>query len=278
MGFRTLFVIRAPGFSGASSFALLLALFFWASGAFAMSSGGGAADRTLKVAYVEFPPLSYRDEYGKAAGTMVDITRKVAEKAAYELKFVYLPVSRVYLYLRNGKVDLWMGMTNIPSLSMEVLESWVSPLLVRLSAWYLDGTPPVDHLDRLRNTTVILHAGYTYGDLRTWLQEQSDIRVLDAPNHRAAIDMLERGRGDYVLDYHQPVTEMLTRPGDERVRESRIRSRHTAWLFSLARPGAALVRDDFDNAYIELAKQGAVPPLRSFGRNTVVPGFPEGLQ
>lgn len=243
-----------------------------------LSPAGTIKGRLLRIAYVEFPPLSYRDEYGKAAGTMVDITRKVAEEAAYEVEFVYLPISRVYLYLRNGKVDLWMGMTNIPSLSMEVLESWVSPLPVRLSAWYLDGSPPVDHLDRLRNTTVILHAGYTYGDFRKWLESQSDIRVLDAPNHRAAIDMLERGRGDYVLDYHQPVREVLTEPDDDRVHESRIRSRNTAWLFSLARPDAALVRDDFDNAYIELAARGAVPPLRSFGRNRVVPGFPEGLQ
>ncbi|HCL38794.1 MAG TPA: amino acid ABC transporter substrate-binding protein, partial [Marinobacter hydrocarbonoclasticus] len=38
-------------------------------------------DKTIRVAYVEFPPVTYRDDKGEPAGEFVDITRKVATEA-----------------------------------------------------------------------------------------------------------------------------------------------------------------------------------------------------
>lgn len=230
---------------------------------------------TIRIAYVEFPPITYRDKFGEPAGEYVDITRKVAQEAGYQLEFVHLPVGRVYLYLKNGQVDLWMGMTGIPALHNDVLESWVSPIVVQLSAWYREDTEPVTHIDQLRNKMVILIVGYTYRSLRSWLEQQGDIQVTDAPNHRSAIDMLKRNRGDYLLDYRQPIRESLTRPTDGMIRESEVRSRNGAWLFSLANPRAAILREDFDDAYLRLAAEGKVPAVRKFTDTFVLPGLPE---
>ncbi|MEC7816919.1 MAG: transporter substrate-binding domain-containing protein, partial [Pseudomonadota bacterium] len=169
---------------------------------------------TVTVAYVEFPPITYRSAAGQPAGYFVDLTREVAEEAGYQLEFLYLPVSRAYLYLQNGTVDLWLGMTDIPALTYDILESWANPASLQLSAWYRKGTQPVEHLDALRGKTVILIGGYTYGGFRDWLDQQKDIRLTEAPNHRSGIDMLKRKRGDYLLDYRQPVIEVLEeRPG-----------------------------------------------------------------
>ncbi|KPQ28906.1 MAG: polar amino acid transport system substrate-binding protein [Marinobacter excellens HL-55] len=231
--------------------------------------------RIVRVAYVEFPPMSYRDALGEPQGEFVDITRKVAEEAGYELEFLYLPVTRTYLYLQNGTVDLWLGLTNIPALSDEVLESWISPIPVELSAWYREDTAPLDHMDQLHNETVILIGGYTYGGLRFWLEDQPDIRITEAPNHRSAIDMLKRERGNYLLDYRQPVREALTQPSDAIVRESELRTRNTAWLFSLASPRASILREAFDDAYFRLAERGEVPPVRKLRETFFLPGFPE---
>ncbi len=74
-----------------------------------------------------------------------------------------------------------MGMTDIPALKDDVLESWISPIPVELSAWYLEGAPPVDHMDRLRNKTVILIGGYTYAGLRDWLTANP---ISELPKHR----------------------------------------------------------------------------------------------
>ena len=239
------------------------------------SETSAEASSTVRVAYVEFPPISYRNEQGEPAGEFVDITRKVAAEAGYQLEFIYLPVARTYLYLTNGTIDLWMGLTDIPALKDDVLESWISPIPVELSAWYLEGAPPVDHMDRLRNKTVILIGGYTYAGLRDWLTAQPDIRITEAPNHRSGLNMLKRQRGDYLLDYRQPVQESLSRNEDNEIRESEMRSRNGAWLFSLANPRAAILREAFDDAYLRLAERGEVPPVRRFQQTYVVPGFPE---
>ncbi|TNE80287.1 MAG: transporter substrate-binding domain-containing protein [Gammaproteobacteria bacterium] len=232
-------------------------------------------EKTVRIAYVEFPPITYRDENGEPAGLFIDITRKVALEAGFTPDFLYLPVSRAYLYLSNGQIDAWPGVSNIPALEGEVLESWASPMPVQLSAWYLEGKQPLAHFSQLQDTRVIVIGGYTYGGLLYWLNDQAGITVTEAPNHRAALEMLKRNRGDYLLDYSEPVREILLKPDDDLLRESQVRSRNLAWLFSLASPRAALIRDAFDDAYIRLADRGEVPPVRVLNRGFVVPGFPE---
>ncbi|MHA7853824.1 substrate-binding periplasmic protein [Marinobacter shengliensis] len=231
--------------------------------------------KAVRVAYVEFPPITYRTAEGEPAGEFVEITKKVAAEAGYELEFIYLPVARTYLYLKDGTVDLWLGLSATPVLKEAVLESWISPIPVELSAWYRQDTEPLEHMDQLHGSMVILIGGYTYGGLRDWLEDQPDIRITEAPNHRSAVDMLKRKRGDYLLDYRPPVREMLTHPSDAIIRESEVRSRNSAWMFSLASSRAAILREAFDDAYQRLAERGEVPPVRRFEKTFVLPGFPE---
>ncbi|MEE2763326.1 MAG: transporter substrate-binding domain-containing protein [Pseudomonadota bacterium] len=235
--------------------------------------------QTLRIAYVEFPPYTYRNAAGNADGTMIDITRKVVREAGYVPDFIYLPVSRVYLYLKNGQIDVWPGLTQIPSLDGEVLESWVSPMSTQLSVFYRpEQTQPLAHLDQLSGKTVIVIAGYTYAGLINWLNEAEDIRITEAPNHRSALDMLKRNRGDYLLDYRQPIQQILDVNPNYRFQESEVRTRNTAWLFSLAHPGAAILREQFDDAYLRLVEAGQVPPVRELDPGFVIPGFPEAYR
>lgn len=238
----------------------------------------GGKGRVVTIAYNEFPPFAHHTESGEASGLIIEMTRKVVEEAGYEPEFLFLPISRIYLYLKNGTVDAWPGLTNIPQLEGEVLESWAQPLSVQLSAWYLEGNPPLKHFNDLRGKTVIVIGGYTYAGMIQWLRESDQILVTEAPNHRAAIDMLKRRRGDYVLDYHAPVQEILTEPSDSVVRESEVRSRTAAWLFSLANPRAAILREEFDDAYLRLVQRGELPAIHPNGHGYVIPGFPEAYR
>jgi polar amino acid transport system substrate-binding protein len=232
-------------------------------------------NRSLRIAYVEFPPITYQSSDGRAAGSFIELTRKIAVEAGYEPEFLFLPISRVYLYLRNGRIDVWPGSANVPALNGEVLETWVTPLATQLSAWYLEGTEPLIHFDQLQGKTVITIGGYTYGGLLYWLEAEDSIDVTEAPNYRAALEMLKLGRGHYLFGHRDPVVETLTMPKDEKIRESAIRLRNLTWLFSLANPRAAILREEFDDAYIRLAEKGEVPPIRKFGESFVIPGLPE---
>ncbi|WP_286221237.1 substrate-binding periplasmic protein [Marinobacter apostichopi] len=238
--------------------------------------GEETTDKTLRIAYVEFPPITFRNENGDADGELIDITRKVVQEAGYVPDFVHLPISRVYLYLKTGQIDVWPGLTNIPILNGEVLESWVSPMPVQLSAWYCqDKGRPLEHFDQLSGKRVIVIAGYTYAGLINWLNRAEDIRITEAPDHRAAINMLKRNRGDYLLDYRQPIEQILTAPYDDHILHSEVRTRNAAWLFSLAHPRAAILREEFDDAYLRLVEAGEVPPVRELSPGFVIPGFPE---
>lgn len=221
--------------------------------------------------------MEFRNADGEPDGIYIEMTRKVAEEAGYEPEFIHLPVGRIYLYLKNGTVDLWPGLTGIPTLRNDVIESWISPVPVQLSAWYIKGTPPLRHFDGLRDKVVILISGYTYGGLRQQLEAMGDVQVTEAPNHRSGIEMLKRDRGDYLMDYRPPVVDILTDPSDRLVRESEVRTRNSAWLFSLANPRAAQLREEFDNAYLRLAERGEVPPARQLDRGYFLPGFPQDL-
>ncbi len=255
----------------------LAIMYIWLALAFMVSpSWADTGSDTLRIAYTEFPPIEYQNEQGEPAGIFIDLTRRVVEEAGYTPEFVYLPVSRIYLYLKSGVIDLWPGLSNIPSLQGEVLESWVNAYPVQLSVWYLETSQPLVHFDQLEGKTVIVIGGYTYGGLLAWLEASEDIRLTEAPNNRAALEMLKLNRGDYVLDYRQPIEEILTQPDDSMIRESELRSRYTAWLFSLANPRAALLREELDDAYLRLVSRGEAPPLRDFDSGFVIPGFPDG--
>ncbi|WP_018404930.1 hypothetical protein [Marinobacter gelidimuriae] len=106
------------------------------------------------------------------------------------------------------------------------------------------------------------------------MEKQRDIALTEAPDHRAAIDMLKRNRGDYLLDYQQPVQELLSAPGDENLHSTKLSSREGVWVFALSRPQAEIWREQFDDAYIRLAEKGEVPPLRRLGPGYKIIGFP----
>ncbi|MDO6441716.1 MULTISPECIES: ABC transporter substrate-binding protein [unclassified Marinobacter] len=233
------------------------------------------ASNRLRIAYTEFPPIEYQNDQGEPAGYFIELTRKVVEEAGYEADFIYLPVSRIYLYLKRGLVDLWPGLSNIPGVQGEVLESWVNVYPVQLNAWYLEGSEPLTHFDQLEGKTLIVIGGYTYGGLISWLERSERIQLSEAPNNRAALEMLKLKRGDYVLDYREPVQEILTHPEDSMIRGVELRSRYAAWLYSLVSPRAAVLRDELDDAYLRLVSRGEAPSYQDFYSDYVIPGFPE---
>ena len=226
--------------------------------------------RTLRIGYVEFPPFQYQDENGNPAGSVVDLTRQVAAEAGYGVDFTPIPIGRVYLYLKNGQIDAWLGLIGVPDLKGAVIESDASPLTIELRAWFFEGTPPFSSLDDLDGKTLILIAGYTYGGLLEVLERDPQIRIYEAPDHQAALQMLAKGRGNYLLDYRQPVEAMLADAPMDGLDSVSIRERNTAWVFSLQRPNPVAAKAAFDSAYLRLARRNELP---SFARHpyTLVP-------
>lgn len=229
---------------------------------------------TLRIGYVEFPPYEYQDEQGNAAGSFIELTRRVALEAGYQPEFIYLPPSRLYLYLREGRIDLWPGLSYIPPLQGHVLVSKSTPMMVELSAWYLKGTAPVTRFDDLRDRRIILISGYTYGGLSTYLNRQPDIRLSYSSTHRSAVDMLRLKRGDYLLDYREPVEALADHQPIDDIRHSFVRNCVAAWLFSIEGEKAQQYQKDFDRAFARLKARGELSVEDESRATSVLPGFP----
>lgn len=245
---------------------LLILLFFPA-----LAIGG---ERTLTVGYVDFPPYQFRNDAGEPDGRFVDLTRKVAREAGYELSFLYLPTARVYHYLETGVIELWQGFADNPALTDSVLESRARPLRVAYGVWYLPQTPAPASFDDLYGTTLITFTGYNYAGLASYLESSERIRAISTTGHQSALDMLARGRGQYLLDYHEPVLKSLVERPVPGVRFTAMWVRNAAWLFSRAGDQAAQWQRDFDAAWQRLLERGEVAPADEGRESRRMEGMP----
>lgn len=246
---------------------LMLAVLVFGAGAWLGASASAAppADPKplVRAGFVEFPPFKYADEDGKASGPWVAMTEKVAAEAGYRVDWVHLPIARVYLYLKTGKIDFWPGVANIPAIQGHVLESAVTPMRVVLHAFHRRGTEPPASLQALQGQPLILINGFSYlGALQSLSLDKDDLSY--APDHASALRMLELGRGQYILDYDAPVQAVRPKFPDLALTGTPIFEARGAFIVSRAHPDAKTIIQHFDQAYGRLIASGELSSLQSF--------------
>jgi polar amino acid transport system substrate-binding protein len=215
----------------------------------------------LRTGFVDFPPFKYVDRDGNASGPWIDMTEAVADEAGYKVEWVHLPIARVYLYLRTGRIDFWPGVANIPQIRGSVYESAATPMRVILYAFHQEHVEPPDDLASLQGKPLIMINGYSYlGALRNLALNDSDLSY--APGHESALRMLELGRGQYVLDYDEPVQAVKHLfPGLELTGTPIFQARG-AFIVSRANPDTATIVRQFDDAYKRLVESGQLQTLQ----------------
>lgn len=206
----------------------------------------------LKGAYIEFPPLSYTDDQGNPAGSYLDYADQIASRAGYDIEWRSLPIDRIYLYLREGRVDVWMGSEGVPALSEWTLEPDFTFPPIRLHAYHLEETEPVSGMEELRGQDLILIRGYTYLNRLDPVTEAEETKVGQASTHISALRMLEAGRGDYLLDFEAPVTEALETRPIPNITHSPVTTWKTTMVFSRRASGVETLVSDFEKAHSSL--------------------------
>jgi polar amino acid transport system substrate-binding protein len=208
--------------------------------------------KVLRAAYVEFPPLTYTDDEGKPAGRYIELSEKVATAAGYRLHWRAIPIRRVYQFLKEGHLDFWPGVAGLPSLQSSVIESTHTLKSLTLSAFYLPPVAPVSGFRELQGHRVILMSGYTYLGTLDALRKDPTTDFYSAPGHEEGLQMLRMGRGDYFLDYQEPMAEVLKEHPDSRVQSSELMKSRLAYMLSRRTPNALEVMQRLDAAYVEV--------------------------
>lgn len=206
-------------------------------------------NRQLDAAYIEFPPLSYTDEDGEPSGSYIRKVNELADHAGYTIRWQSLPIDRIYLYLEEGRIDVWLGSSDVPALSEWTHEPDFTFPPIALNAYYIKGTPRIENMDDLKGESLILIRGYTYLDQLSPITDHPDTRVGKAPGHESALRMLKVGRGDYLVNFANPVRTALQNEPLPGLRQTQLMEWDTSLVFSKHTEGLERIIRDFERAW-----------------------------
>jgi len=229
-------------------------------------AGQGAGDErpVLTAAAVQFPPFIFEDEAGNAAGPIRTMTDMMAAEAGYQLEWKNLPINRVYMYLKEGHIDVWPGVAGLPHLQPVVYETDATLVQLNLCAFHKSDVPAITSTDQLKGHELILMSGYTYlGKLDKVLADPAT-GFSRAPSHEAALRMLLMGRGQYLLDYDGPMDQSLAQNPGEDLQRSPLSISRSTLVVSRANPDAAEIVERMDAAFMRLDESGALPDMNVF--------------
>lgn len=216
------------------------------------------AKQRIHVGYYEFPPYSYTDAQGQPSGSGLELTARLLEQAGYQAEFRSYPGARLYSGLQDGSVQIWPGAPGKTELAKHTLEGRHLLGEITLNLYFRPDTPPPRLPDDLHGRGVILITGYSYWqDVNQWLEDPArQITRHRTSSHTSALEMLERRRGDYLLDYQTPVEQAKRALAMGDLPFVEVQRLPLRLIFSRHAPNAERLRDDLDRVYQQLKDAG----------------------
>jgi polar amino acid transport system substrate-binding protein len=212
----------------------------------------------VKVGFYEFPPSIYTDADGKAKGPAASLVRRMLARAGYRAQFRSLPSARLYNGLIDGSVHLWAGATGKPALRDHTIETRRTLSEVTMNLYFRPDTPPPKIPEGLTKRDVILISGYSYWPSVSQLLDdpQLAINTHSTSTHTAALEMLQRRRGDFIIDYQIPVNEARKELGMGELPFVVLERMPIKFIISRKAPNPEALRDALDRAYDQMQAAG----------------------
>lgn len=161
------------------------------------------------LGYAEFPPFTFENERAEADGSIIDAARGLFASISLQPAYRALPPARLFQELERGRLDGWFGIV-VPRIETLLLFSARPLASIALSLYRLPDRPDKPLADIKPDQALVLIHGWSYGGRRKELIESHT--TYDAPNNKAAFQMLELGRADYLLSYDEVVQASPDRP------------------------------------------------------------------
>ena len=230
---------------------LLPALLAW----LCCCAGALAAEPTIvNVGYYEFPPYSWTDKDDRPRGSILGLTERLLRHAGYRGHYRSLPGARLYAGLQDGSIQLWPGAGGKTELAGHTLESQHVLGEFNLALFARAGSELPVLPDGLRGKRLILINGYSYWKgINALLDDPGmGMEIHRTSTHEAALEMLMRQRGDYLLDYQTPVQQTRERQGIGRLPTLVLQRLQSRFIVSRHAPDSDALLQDLDRAYEEL--------------------------
>lgn len=224
-----------------------------------------SSEAPVRIGFLEFPPFSYLDAQQQPQGNMLAFARRLAEQARLNVELTPYPPARLYHNLATGTTELTLGATGNPAISQHVLTGKEVIGWIDLRLYYPAGKSAPQLPQDLRGKRLLLIHGFTYWapEARQLLDDPSlQLRLSKAHSHEAAIELLQRGRNDYLLAYQPPIEEALAHSGGTALQGITLHSLPVSLLLSRHSPRANELQARLEQAYAELKSSGELQQWR----------------
>ena len=215
----------------------------------------------LTAGYIQFPPLAYTDEQGQAQGRIIELTNELAAASGFRVEWKRYPINRIYHYLETGDIDLWPGSPGVPALSRFTVESSALDINVKLCAFALEGTPKVSSLQDLSRHDLVLIRGYTYREQLNRVIAENHSYPIVAPDHIAAMELLLRGRAQYLISYGHPMQRAMRHYPLQGTRCDQLDEWPLVYVISRRNPDALQLAETLDSAFLQWREANPQPPM-----------------
>lgn len=207
--------------------------------------------------FYEFPPSIYTDSNGVVSGRMRVLVDRMLLRAGYAPQYRSLPSARLYNGLRDGSVHLWVGSIK-PDLQDHVLEARGLLAETMLNLYYRADTPQPQIPQDLVGTNIILISGYTYWpNVNAMLADPTlKLTLHRTSNHVSALQMLERRRGEFLLDYAVPVDQARAELDMPPLPHQVLARLPIRFIVSRKAPQAEALREALDRVHEQMIEAG----------------------
>jgi polar amino acid transport system substrate-binding protein len=224
-------------------------------------------DGTTIIGHIDFPPLIYLGDAGESIGPIAEITRLVLERSKFysKYKLVTLPTKRVVTYLTSGQIPFSPLIKGIPALQDKVIYLDWKVATVRVNAYYIGKAAPIRDLGDLRGKTIIGLRGYSYGPrIKKFIADPANrIEYYLCNTHESGFRMLERGRGDYFLDFRSPSDVVLKNLTIDELHRTELEVINVHFNISKQATDYMKLKESLDKAYQELLDEGKLDGMIS---------------
>lgn len=128
----------------------------------------------------------------------------ITKKAGLKLAFKHTPVKRMFRNLETGDANFSI-MVKTKKLNECCITSKDPVHTIQLGVFRHSNAEKIETIEQLVGQKLIVIHGYSYSHYETFLKESKDqIKTIKASSHRAAFELLNAGRADYMLNYNVP--------------------------------------------------------------------------
>lgn len=220
-------------------------------------SSNFAFSQTLKLGYIEFPPVFSTNQEGRPQGILIDLASQVIPKAGYKWEAYSYPVKRMANYMAKGKLDLWIGLKTIPIFNDTTIKGSTKVLTITLKAYKTKNLPDITKKEDLLGKSIIILRGFSYGGWINYITDPANnIDYIETHDHKAAFRMLKAGRADYLLNYKYPAIKALKIVDIPDLKDNTISSFGAYFVLSKKTPNASMIIKKLELAYEDLKKSG----------------------